>query len=198
MNWLYHTKLVRYYFKFSWSRQYFVLETFSFFFLSERLESIFKLEKLLPKKDFLLTKMSYGSRCVQATCENNAGKWNAFSNCKKTFLGKLFHNHKSFNLWAKSIMSKLSFWRVRVLENKSKEWIVPSFLWLFLIFPDCDFPENFCTYPNIQQMIHDQHFTLELNQPQRFCDDLWRLTSQLEEYWQSLVSIKVGFISKEK
>ena len=44
-------------------------------FNKERLESVFKLEKLLPRKDFLLTKVSYGSRCVQATCENNAGKF---------------------------------------------------------------------------------------------------------------------------
>jgi len=103
-------------------------------FNKERLESMFKLEKLLPRKDFLLTKVSYGSRCVQATCENNA---------------------------------------------------------------DCDFPENFCTYPNIQQMIHDQHFTLELEQPQRWADDLWRLVSHLEEYWQSVVSLKALATPKE-
>ena len=39
-------------------------------FNRERLEAVLKLEKCLPKKDFLLVKQSYGSRCVQSMCEN--------------------------------------------------------------------------------------------------------------------------------
>ena len=43
-------------------------------FNRERLEAVLKLEKCLPKKDFLLVKQSYGSRCVQSMCENYPSK----------------------------------------------------------------------------------------------------------------------------
>ena len=59
-------------------------------FNKERLESMFKLEKLLPRKDFLLTKVSYGSRCVQATCENNAGESKISKVVRSQYLTMLF------------------------------------------------------------------------------------------------------------
>ena len=106
---------------------------------------------------------------------------------------KNFFQEKTFSLQKSATARDVSKLRARTMRvsQKFQKWFVPPFNDAILNSPDCDFPENFCTYPNIQQMIHDQHFTLELEQPQRWADDLWRLVSHLEEYWQSVVSLKV-------
>merc|ERR1712131_258464 len=104
-------------------------------FNRERLEAVLKLEKCLPKKDFLLVKQSYGSRCVQSMCEN---------------------------------------------------------------YPSCELPENFSSFSNIQQMINDQNYNLKFFQPQRFCDDLWRILSDLEAFFQSVISCYVSVLARGK
>ncbi|CAG5113766.1 Oidioi.mRNA.OKI2018_I69.chr2.g7856.t1.cds [Oikopleura dioica] len=52
-------------------------------------------------------------------------------------------------------------------------------------------PKDFVAYANVMRIVNDEGYTLDFNQPQRFCDDLWRVIADLEETFQSLVGAKV-------
>lgn len=58
-------------------------------------------------------------------------------------------------------------------------------------YPDCDVPTDFGDYANIMKLVNDQKYTLQLRQPQRFCDDFWRIICGLEESFGSLVGSDV-------
>lgn len=51
-------------------------------------------------------------------------------------------------------------------------------------------PKDFAAYANVMRLVNDQLFIFEFNQPQRFCDDLWRVIADLEETFQTLVGAK--------
>ena len=46
------------------------------------------------------------------------------------------------------------------------------------------------------QLVNDQKFTLQFHQPQRYCDDFWRIISALEETFQALVGANIYWTPK--
>ena len=62
--------------------------------------------------------------------------------------------------------------------------------------PDEEVPDSFSSYANIMQMINDQNYTLIFHQPQRFCDDFWRILAGLEEFLGSLVGCSIHWTPK--
>ena len=68
--------------------------------------------------------------------------------------------------------------------------------YFFSISTDVDIPANFTSFANIMQLVNDQKFTLQFHQPQRYCDDFWRIISALEETFQALVGANIYWTPK--
>lgn len=64
-------------------------------------------------------------------------------------------------------------------------------------YPDGDVPTTFSSYANIMQLVNDQRYTLQFHQPQRFCDDFWRVISALEEAFGALVGANIYWTPKD-
>jgi len=63
-------------------------------------------------------------------------------------------------------------------------------------WPDVDVPKDFSSYANVMQLVNDQHYTMQFHQPQRFCDDFWRVMAALEEAFGALVGANIYWTPK--
>jgi len=64
-------------------------------------------------------------------------------------------------------------------------------------WPDVDIPATFSDYANIMQLVNDQRYTMQFHQPQRFCDDFWRVIAALEEAFGALVGANIYWTPKD-